>query len=227
MLFLHGGPGGQTSKSNASYFNPTVYRVVLFDQRGAGRSTPNAEIRENTTQHILDDIEVLRKHVGIPKWHTVFGGSWGSTLALLYAQAHPELVGSLTLRGIFTVRKLELDWSRGTGAGRIFPDLFDNFINYLEAGREDPFPAYYRLLTSEDRATRVAAARSWNTWDMSIGSIVPDPESLAKINDDNWSLAHAVLECHYFLHGAWLEDGQILKKSNIDKIRHIPGKIIY
>jgi proline iminopeptidase len=204
-----------------------VYRVVLFDQRGAGRSTPNAEIRENTTQHILDDIEVLRKHVGIPKWHTVFGGSWGSTLALLYAQAHPELVGSLTLRGIFTVRKLELDWSRGTGAGRIFPDLFDNFINYLEAGREDPFLAYYRLLTSEDRATRVAAARSWNTWDMSIGSIVPDPESLAKINDDNWSLAHAVLECHYFLHGAWLEDGQILKKSNIDKIRHIPGKIIY
>ncbi|KAF4636689.1 hypothetical protein G7Y89_g1378 [Cudoniella acicularis] len=208
VLFLHGGPGGQTSKSNTSYFNPAMYRVVLFDQRGAGKSTPNAEIRDNTTQHILDDIEVLRKQLGIAKWHTVFGGSWGSTLALLYAQE-------------------ELDWSRRSGAARIFPDFFDKFINYLpEEDRENPYPAYYKLLTSEDREIRLAAARRWNTWDISIGSLLPNVALLEKIKDDNWSLAHAVLECHYFVHGAWLEEGQILKKSNIDRIRHIPTTII-
>jgi proline iminopeptidase len=226
VLFLHGGPGGQTSKSNTSYFNPAVYRVVLFDQRGAGRSTPNAEIRENTTQHILDDIEGLRKHLDIPKWHCVFGGSWGSTLALLYAQEHPELVGSLIIRGIFTVRKEELDWSRN-GAAQLFPDFFQEFVNYLpEEDRKDPIAGYYKLLTSPDIETRIAAAKTWNTWDMSIGSLLPNVEGLSKISDDRWSLAHAVLEAHYFVHGAWLEEGQILKKNNIDKIRHIPSMII-
>lgn len=228
VLFLHGGPGGQTSKSNTVYFSPAVYKVVLFDQRGAGKSTPNAEILENTTQHLVDDIETLRKHIDIPKWHSVFGGSWGSTLALLYAQAYPDLVGSLILQGIFTGREEELICSRGIGAALIFPDLFDDFLSYLpEEGRGDITSAYYKLLMSPDREIRLAAARAWNTWDMSIGSILPDPDSLEKINDDNWSLAHAVLECHYFLHGAWLEDGQIMKKINLDKIRHIPSTYIY
>jgi proline iminopeptidase len=227
VIFLHGGPGGQTSKSNTVYFDPAVYRVVLFDQRGAGKSTPSAELRENTTQHLVNDMEQLRKHLGIAKWHCVFGGSWGSTLALLYAQEYPELVGSLIVRGIFTVRKEELVWSRRDGVARMFPDLFDKFINYLpEEDRDDSYKGYYKLLTSNDRETQLAAARSWNTWDMSIGTIVLNTESLAQINDDNWSLNHALLECHYGIHGAWLEEGQILKKSNIDKIRHIPGKII-
>ncbi|KIM99582.1 hypothetical protein OIDMADRAFT_165669 [Oidiodendron maius Zn] len=227
VLFLHGGPGGQTSKSNTVYFNPAVYRTVLFDQRGSGKSTPNAEIRENTTRHLVDDIEKLRNHCGIPKWHCVFGGSWGTTLGLVYAQTHPELVASLILRGIFTVRKEELLWSRGTGAARIFPDLFEDFITYLpQEDRDDAFQGYYKLLTSENRETKLAAARSWNTWDMSIGSLQPNPAIHDKIKDDNWSLAHALLECHYFAHGAWLEEGQILKKNNLDRIRHIPATII-
>lgn len=204
-----------------------MYRVVLFDQRGAGKSTPNAELRENTTEHILNDIEVLRKHVGIPKWHSVFGGSWGSTLSLLYAQQHPELVGSLIVQGIFTVRREELDWSRRAGAARIFPDLFDKFIEHLpEDSRDNAYKGYYKLLTSDDRKTQIAAARSWNTWDMSIGTIVVNEANLEKINDDNWSLSHALFECHFFLNGAWLEDGHILKQSNLDKIRHIPSNIM-
>lgn len=163
VLFLHGGPGGQTSKSNTQYFNPEVYRVVLFDQRGAGKFTPNADIRENTTAHLLEDIESLRKHVGIPKWHCVFGGSWGSTLSLLYAQKHPDLVGSLILRGIFTVREEEICWFR-YGVVRIFPNVFNDFISYLpEEDRDNATAAYYKLLTSEDRNIRLAAARSWNT----------------------------------------------------------------
>ncbi|OBT58137.1 hypothetical protein VE04_01115 [Pseudogymnoascus sp. 24MN13] len=227
VLYLHGGPGGQTGKANTAYFDPAVYRVVLFDQRGAGKSTPNAELRENTTEFILSDIEVLRKHVGIPKWHSVFGGSWGSTLSLLYAQEHPELVSSLIVQGIFTVRKEELDWSRRAAAARIFPDLFDKFIDYLpEEDRDTPYTGYYKLLTASDRETQIAAARSWNTWDMSIGTIEVNQASLENINDDNWSLSHALLECHYFINGAWLEDGHILKKSNLDKIRHIPMTII-
>lgn len=203
-----------------------MYRVVLFDQRGAGKSTPNAELRENTTEAILSDIEVLRKHIGISKWHSVFGGSWGSTLSLLYAQEHPELVGSLIVQGIFTVRKEELDWSRRAGAARIFPDLFDNFIDHLpEEDRDTPYTGYYKLLTASDRETRIAAAKSWNTWDMSIGTIKVNYNNLENINDDNWSLSHALLECHYFINGAWLEDGHILKQSNLDKIRHIPSTI--
>jgi proline iminopeptidase len=227
VLYLHGGPGGQTGKANTAYFDPAVYRVVLFDQRGAGKSTPNAELRENTTEFILSDIEVLRKHVGIPKWHSVFGGSWGSTLSLLYAQEHPELVSSLIVQGIFTVRKEELDWSRRAGAARIFPDLFDKFIDHLpEEDRDTPYTGYYKLLTASDRETQIAAARSWNTWDMSIGTIEVNQASLENINDDNWSLSHALLECHYFINGAWLEDGHILKKSNLDKIRHIPSILL-
>jgi proline iminopeptidase len=224
VLFLHGGPGGQTSKSNTVYFDPAIYRVVLFDQRGAGKSTPNAELRENTTQHLVEDIETLRKRFGISKWHIVFGGSWGSTLALVYAQTHPDLVGSLILRGIFMVRKEELEWGTSSGACWSYPDAFEKFATYLpEEDRADTFAGYYKLLTSENRETRLAAARAWNSWEMSLSELHPSAASFEKL-DDNWSLAHAILECHYFVNGAWLEEGQILKKSNLDKIRHIPGK---
>ncbi|KAK2807595.1 hypothetical protein FQN51_000028 [Onygenales sp. PD_10] len=231
VLYLHGGPGGHTSKANTTYFDPAVYRVVLLDQRGAGKSTPNSETRENTTAHILSDIEVLRTHIGVSKWHALFGGSWGSTLALLYAQAHPDLVGSLIIQGIFTVRQEELDWEwRSTGAvARMFPESYRDFITHLPEGeRQDPYPAYYRLLTTGERESRVAAARVWNEFDISIGSIVPNRQNLENMRaDDDASLAHAVLECHYFIHGAWLEEGQILKKCNLDRIRHIPGNYLY
>ncbi|PCG91455.1 Proline iminopeptidase [Penicillium occitanis (nom. inval.)] len=228
VVFLHGGPGGSTSFSNTIYFNPNVYRVVLFDQRGAGRSTPSAEIQENTTQDLINDIESIRIHLKITKWHLVFGGSWGSTLALLYAQAHPHMVGSLVLRGICTCRKLEREWSRGSaGAARIYPDAYEEFVNFLsEEERQDPFKGYYKYLLSSDVETRLAAARKWNTWDITIGSLIPDEKSFEKINDDQWSLSHALLEAHYFANEGWIEDGQILRKENIDKIRHIPTTLI-
>ncbi|BDD60256.1 hypothetical protein MAP00_005398 [Monascus purpureus] len=228
VLFLHGGPGGNTSKGNTIYFNPSVYRVVLFDQRGAGKSTPLAELRENTTQHLVSDIEILRKRLAIPKWHLVFGGSWGSTLALLYAQEYPHAVGSLVVRGIFTVRRSEVGFHRGpVGASQLFPEAYEAFVNYLpEEDRKEPNTAYYRLLTSDDESTRLNAAREWNRWDLSTGSLKTDPDTFRTLEDDDWSLPHARLEAHYFIHGAWLEEGHILKPQRMDQIRHIPVTII-
>ena len=228
-MFLHGGPGGHTSKGNTRYFDPAVYRVVLFDQRGAGKSKPLAELRENTSQLLVQDIETLRNHLGIRKWHVVFGGSWGSTLALLYTQTHPEVAGSLILRGVFTISKAELSWSRGdadgVGANLLYPDAYEAFWNYLpEEDRGNPLQGYYKLLTSEDRQVRVAAARAWNTRDISLGSLEPTPEDFSAVNDDDWSLTHARLEAHYALHGGWIEDGQLLKAENLGRITHLPRR---
>jgi proline iminopeptidase len=225
VIFLHGGPGGATTPSNAAFFNPDIYRVVLVDQRGCGKSTPPSELRENTTQNLVSDIEVLRKHLHIPKWHLVFGGSWGSTLALLYAQTHPEAVGSLILRGIFTVRQVELDWFFKGGISEFFPQQYDAFMNYLpEDKRDDHVAAYYELMTSEDPATRLSAARAWSLMEMGTSTLLSDEESLKILEDDTWVMAHSLLEAHYFINRAWLEDGQLLKKENIDRIRHIPSK---
>lgn len=162
MVFLHGGPGGQTSKANTQYFDPKVYRVVLFDQRGAGKSRPAAELRENTSQLLAGDIETLRKYLDIPKWAIVLGGSWGATLALLYAETFPEVVGSLVLRGVFTASRSEFEWSRGDkSASSIYPDAYEDFLGHLPfEGQKDPIKGYYKLLTSEDRQVRIAAARS-------------------------------------------------------------------
>ncbi|KAL4861790.1 proline iminopeptidase [Aspergillus spectabilis] len=228
VLFLHGGPGGSTSKSNTKFFNPSIYRVILFDQRGAGRSTPHANLRENTSQHLVSDIEVLRKHLSVPKWHLVFGGSWGSALALLYAQTYPDNVRSLILRGVSTVRKSELDFSHGEGgASRIFPEAYDAFVNYLpEKDRERPIEAYYALLTGGDRAKQIEAAREWNRWDLSIGSLRQGPNAFAKLDDEGWVLAHARLEAHYFVNRGFLEEGQILRQENLERIGRIPTTII-
>ena len=207
------------------FFDPAIYRVVLLDQRGCGKSTLPAEFRENTSQHLVSDIEALRTHLNITKWHVVFGGSWGSTLALLYAQTHPEVVGSLVLRGIFTVRKSELDWGYKDGTGRVFPEYHDAFLRYLpEDKRGEPTTAYYELLTSDDLATRLAAAKAWSGYELATSSLLIDEEELKKVDDEVWVLAHSRIEAHYFMHGAWLEEGQLLKKKNIDRIRHIPGK---
>jgi proline iminopeptidase len=223
-IFLHGGPGGQTSLSSTIFFDPAVYRVVLLDQRGAGKSEPAAELRENTSQHLVADIEALRSHLGIEKWHTVFGGSWGSTLSLLYAETHPERVGSLVLRGIFTVRESEKYFTRGfNGTAHIFPELFEEWVDFLpEEERKDPYQAYLKRLTSEDYETRVKAARAWNKWELGISRLLPYDDAFENLDDDRWNLQHARMEVHYETNGAFLEEGQLLKPENIERIRHIP-----
>lgn len=223
VIYLHGGPGGHISKANTAFFNPEHYRVVLLDQRGCGKSRPNASTVNNTTWHLVSDIEALREHLGIAKWHIVFGGSWGSTLALAYAQTYPSSVGALVLRGIFTVREFELKWTVVPGgASMLFPDLFDEFINFLpEEERVDHIASYHKRLMSEDESISHPAARAWNKWEVSISTLYPNTKGLAQLDDATYNLAHARTEAHYFQNKAWLEDGQLLKKENIDKIRHI------
>jgi proline iminopeptidase len=235
VIFLHGGPGGRTSSSNTIYFDPAVYRIVLLDQRGAGKSLPPAELRDNTTWHLVADIESLREHLGIDKWHMVFGGSWGSTLALCYAQAHPQRVGSLVLRGIFTMRRCELEWSRRPAA-QLFPDLVQEFINYIpEDDRADPYVAYHRLLMAEisaddeeARLKRMDAARAWDAYALATGCLQPNTDKLNdQLEDEASFLAHARLEYQYFVNAAWLEEGQLLRKENLDKMRHIPSEFSF
>ncbi|KAI0404000.1 proline iminopeptidase [Xylaria palmicola] len=228
VIFLHGGPGGGTNPSNARFFNPAAYRVVLMDQRGVGESRPKNELRENTTQHLSDDIERLREHLGIARWHMVFGGSWGSTLGLFYAQAHPDRVGSLVLRGVFTARKSELTVGGVPPAALFYPQEWETFLALLDEGeRQDPYPAYYARITSSDPDVSVPAAREWNRWDRSAGTLRPDPSALSNIDDPEWSLTYALFESHYlFQNGAWLEDGQLLFPANMEKIKDIPGAIV-
>jgi len=226
VIYLHGGPGGHISKGNTAFFNPEHYRVVLLDQRGCGKSRPNASTVNNTTWHLVSDIEALREHLGIKTWHMVFGGSWGSTLALAYAQTHPSSVGSLVLRGIFAVRDLELKWTMAPGGASIlFPDHFDDFINFLpEEERADHVASYHKRLMSDDESISHPAAMAWNKWEVSISTLYPNTKGLAQLGDASYNLAHARTEAHYFQNKARLEDGQLLKKENIDKIRHIPSK---
>ncbi|KAE8823054.1 hypothetical protein PTNB85_10233 [Pyrenophora teres f. teres] len=228
VIYLHGGPGGNCSKGNTAFFNPAEYRVVLLDQRGCGQSRPNANTTNNTTWHLVSDIEALRKHVNIPKWHVVFGGSWGSTLSLAYAQTHPESVGSLVLRGIFTVRELELKWTNYPGgASMLFPDRWDDFINFLpEEERSNHIASYHKRLMSSDPSVSLPAATAWNTWELSISMLRPDPNIDQKLKEPAYLLAHARIEIHYFTNGGFMTDGQLLKKENIDRIRHIPTTIV-
>jgi proline iminopeptidase len=227
VIYLHGGPGGHISKGNTSFFDPSSYRVILLDQRGCGKSRPNASPVNNTTWHLVSDLEALRTHLSIPKWHVVFGGSWGSTLALAYAQRHPESVGSLVLRGIFAVREMELKWTMEPGgAGIIFPDHFDEFLNFLPEGeRANHVESYHKRLMSDDESVSHPAARAWNKWEISISTLYPNTKGLESLEDPTYLLAHARIEAHYFQNAAWLEEGQLLSKENIDKIRHIPGEI--
>ncbi|KAG9188328.1 hypothetical protein G6011_02251 [Alternaria panax] len=228
VIFLHGGPGGNCSKLNTVFFNPSEYRVILLDQRGCGQSRPNANTTNNTTWHLVADIEALRKHLDISKWHTVFGGSWGSTLALAYAQTHPDSVGSLILRGIFAVRDIELRWTTHPGGVQfLFPDCWDDFINFLpEEERSDHIGNYHKRLMSLDPAISHPAATAWNRWELSISTLYPDPSAFKKLQDPAFLLAHARLEIHYFTNKAWLEDGQLLKKENVDRIRNIPTTMV-
>jgi len=225
VVFVHGGPGGGTDPRQRRFFDPRAYRIVLFDQRGCGRSTPHAELRANTTWDLVADMEKLRAHLGIERWQ-VFGGSWGSTLALAYAQEHPERVTELVLRGIFLLRKEEIDWFYQGGANALFPDAWEGYLAPIpEAERGDLLRAYHRRLTSDDPRVRVEAARAWSVWEASTSKLLPDPDLIARNGEDEFALAFARIECHYFVNGGFFrEPDQLLR--NVDRIRHIPAVIV-
>lgn len=225
VVALHGGPGAGCSPGMRRFFDPDKYRIILFDQRGCGRSTPHAELAENTTAHLVSDIEALRRHLGIERWQ-VFGGSWGSTLALAYAQSHPEPVTELVLRGIFMLRRSELEWFYQGGADQIFPDAWEAYLAAIpKVEHGDLISAYYRRLTSDDAATRMAAAKAWTTWESSTSFLLQDPDHIAATQVDEFALAFARIECHYFVHGGFFDvDGQLLR--DVDRIRRIPAVIV-
>lgn len=223
-IFLHGGPGGGCSPDHRRLFDPALYDVLLFDQRGCGRSTPHAELDANTTWHLVADIERLRDMAGVDKW-LVFGGSWGSALALAYAQAHPGRVTELVLRGIFTIRKREIDWYYQEGASRIYPDKWEHFLAPIpQAERGDLLHAYRRILTGQDHAARIAAAKAWSVWEGETIRLLPDDDLSASHEADDFALAFARIENHYFVHGGWLEDGQLIRDAGA--LRDIPGVIV-
>jgi proline iminopeptidase len=224
VLFVHGGPGFGTEPKQRQFFDPKAYRIILFDQRGCGKSTPSASLEENTTWDLVRDMEKLRELLGIEKWQ-VFGGSWGSTLGLAYAQAHPERVTELVLRGIFLLRKEEIEWFYQKGAHALYPDAWEGYLAPIPpAERGDLVRAYYKRLTSNDPALRQAAAKAWSVWEGSTSNLVPNSALVAKTGEDEFSLAFARIECHYFVHGAWLEGKELL--ANVGKIRHIPAVIV-
>ncbi len=225
VVFLHGGPGGGTVPDYRRFFDPASYRIVLFDQRGAGKSTPHASLEENTTWHLVEDIEKLRQHLGIESW-VVFGGSWGSTLALAYAQAHPERVRALVLRGIFLCRPKEIRWFYQEGASWIYPDVWERYLNVIPpAERNDMLSAYHRRLTSDDEATRIEAARAWSVWEGSTSKLLPDQNLIDHFGDPHFAIAFARIECHYFMNNAFFPTDNYLIE-NVPKIRHIPAVIV-
>ena len=222
-LFLHGGPGAGLAPDHRRFFDPAHYRIVLFDQRGAGRSTPLGELQDNTTQHLIADIETLREELAIDRW-LVFGGSWGSTLALAYAQSHPERVSALVLRGIFLARAHETDWFM-TGMGRFFPEHHRRFLDALpEAERGDPLANYYRRIADPDPEVHKPAARAWSVYEGACATLLPSPETVAAFAEPTMALGLARLESHYFMHGCFLEDGQLLR--DLARIRHLPAAIV-
>lgn len=229
VVFLHGGPGGGTAPWHRQFFDPEKYRIVVFDQRGCGKSLPHAsdpdaDLRFNTTAHLIADIELLRKNLAIEKWQ-VFGGSWGSALALAYAQAHPDAVSELVLRGIFTLRRMELEWFYEGGAGALFPDLWEEFIapvSILE--RNHMIEAYHRLLFDPNPDVHVPAAKAWSRWESSTITLRPDTDKVAEMTEDATAVAFARIENHFFVNRGWWDEGQLL--AGIDAIRHIPAVIV-
>jgi proline iminopeptidase len=227
VVFLHGGPGGGTDPKMRGFFDPRRYRIVLFDQRGCGRSRPHASLVDNTTWHLVEDIEALREHLGIERWQ-VFGGSWGSTLALAYSQRHPQRVTELVLRGIFLVRPWEYRWFYETpdGTAALFPDLYEQFLEPIPPQeRGDLMRAYHRRLTSDDPAVLAAAARAWSVWEGATSHLRPEPGSVSKFDDAGYAAAFARIECHYFVNGCFLSSPEQLLED-VPKIRHIPCTIV-
>jgi proline iminopeptidase len=224
-VFLHGGPGGGSGPTQRRLFDPALYDVILFDQRGCGKSTPNASLEANTTWHLVADIERLREMMGVETW-LVFGGSWGSTLALAYAETHPERVSELVLRGIYTLTKAELDWYYQFGVSEMFPDKFERFQAPIpEDERHEMMAAYRRRLTGDDRAEQVRAALAWSLWEGETITLLPNPDYSGPFGEEDYALAFARIENHYFVHAGWLEEGQLLRDAY--KLKDIPGVIIH
>ncbi|MEM9195462.1 MAG: prolyl aminopeptidase [Myxococcota bacterium] len=225
-VFVHGGPGGGTDADNRRYWDPNVYRIVLFDQRGCGKSTPYASLEHNTTWDLIGDMELLRAKLGIDRWQ-VFGGSWGSTLSLAYAQRHPERVTELVLRGIFLMRAREIDWYYQEGASRIYPDAWEAFLAPIPEDERDALVnAYHRRLTGDDPELRVRAAQAWSVWEGSTSTLLGDPKLVAKTGDAHFAEAFARIECHYFVNRGFFErNDQLLE--DMTKIEHIPGVIVH
>ena len=225
-VLLHGGPGGGCSAKMRRFHDPAKYRIVLFDQRGSGRSTPHADLVDNTTWHLVDDIEQLRTQLGIERWQ-VFGGSWGSTLALAYAETHPQRVTELVLRGIFMLRRWELEWFYQEGASRLFPEAWQQYIGAIpDVERHDLISAFHRRLTSDDAATRLAAARAWAIWEGATSYLHIDKDYAASHGDEQFALAFARIENHYFVNGGFFEvEDQLLRDAH--RIAGIPGVIVH
>jgi proline iminopeptidase len=224
-VFLHGGPGGGGDTTPRRFFDPARYRIVLLDQRGCGRSRPHAELEENTTWHLIADLEALRTKLGIDRW-LVFGGSWGSTLALLYAEAHPERVTHLVLRGIFMLRPAEIAWFYQHGASELYPDAWEPFRDFIPpAERGDFLAAYHRRLTGPDPDLALKAARVWSVWEGSTSHLYPSESTVDRFGADRFALAFARIEAHYFVNGGFMAvPDQILR--DVPRIRHIPGTIV-
>ena len=228
VIFLHGGPGGGLVPEYRRFHDPAAYRVVLLDQRGSGQSTPHAGLEENTTWDLVSDIEKLREHLGIESWQ-VFGGSWGSTLALAYAQTHPERVRGLVLRGIFLCRPKEIRWfyEDSQGASAIFPDVWEKYVGLIpDAERDDMVSAYYRRLTSDDESERIEAARLWSLWEASALKLLPDQKVIDEFTEPEMAIALARIECHYFMNDCFFETDNYLL-DHVDRIRHIPAVIVH
>lgn len=226
VVMLHGGPGAGCSTKMRRFHDPAKYRIVLFDQRGSGRSKPHADLTDNTTGHLVADIETLRETLGIERWQ-VFGGSWGSTLALAYAEAHPARVTELVLRGIFMLRRWELEWFYQEGASRLFPDAWEHYLAAIPpVERHDLISAYHRRLTSDDPATRLAAARAWSVWEGATSFLHIDDDFVAGHEDEAFALAFARIENHYFVNGGFFEvEDQLLRDAY--KLADIPGVIVH
>jgi len=225
VIILHGGPGAGCNPTMRRYHDPARYRVILFDQRGCGRSEPHAELAENTTWDLVADIEKLRTHLNIGSWQ-VFGGSWGSTLAMAYAETHPDRVSEMVLRGIFFATREDIEWFYRDGASILFPDEYEKFLAPLaREDHNDPIPAYYRLLTGDDQEAKEAAARAWSMWEGATLSVVPNPDRVKAFGAARYAIAFARIECHYFINEGFVSGERDLLR-NIERIAHIPTTII-
>ena len=225
VIFLHGGPGGGIEPVYRQYFDPEKWRIIVFDQRGCGQSTPHAELQENTTWDLIADIENIRQHLEIDKW-VVFGGSWGSTLSLSYAITHPDRCKALVLRGIFMIRKKEINWFYQDGTSNIYPDAWEHYLRPIpEDERHDLVAAYYKRLTSNDDSVRIEAAKAWSIWEASTSKLIQSEESIHAFEDAKVAEAFARIECHYFTNRGFFDTDEWLLE-NVDKIRHIPTVIV-